>query len=371
MRSRCGLPAVEVHLSDVARARTWRRVSVIRDVVRGESRPRAGRVPRRARAAARELEAEPRRSTSPRCSTSASSTRWSSPNLVNVRYLTGYTGTNGVALVGVRDLRCFVTDFRYVDAGGAAGDGLRARTASTTCSTTRSRRAGGRRPARVRGRPRQRAPLRAPARGAAATASSWCRPAGSSRSCARVKDAGRGRADPRGGRAGRRGAAAMLERRARRAHRARGRARARAGDARLGAERRASTRSSPPARTARCRTRLRGEVEIAPARLVTIDWGAELDGYCSDCTRTFAVGDAGDGPPRSTSSCCAPAGRARRRARRARRPRRRRRRARADRGGRPRRALRPRARPRRRARDPRGAEAVARSRRRRSRRATS
>jgi Xaa-Pro aminopeptidase len=24
--------------------------------------------------------------------------------------------------------------------------------------------------------------------------------------------------------------------------------------------------------------------------LVTIDWGATLDGYCSDCTRTFAVG---------------------------------------------------------------------------------
>ena len=35
-------------------------------------------------------------------------------NLVNVRYLTGYTGSNGVALVGVGDLRCFVTDFRYV-----------------------------------------------------------------------------------------------------------------------------------------------------------------------------------------------------------------------------------------------------------------
>jgi Xaa-Pro aminopeptidase len=34
-------------------------------------------------------------------------------NLVNVRYLSGYTGTNGVVLVG-RDLRCFVTDFRYV-----------------------------------------------------------------------------------------------------------------------------------------------------------------------------------------------------------------------------------------------------------------
>jgi Xaa-Pro aminopeptidase len=31
--------------------------------------------------------------------------------------------------------------------------------------------------------------------------------------------------------------------------------------------------------------------EIAPDVLVTIDWGAELDGYCSDCTRTYATGE--------------------------------------------------------------------------------
>jgi Xaa-Pro aminopeptidase len=34
--------------------------------------------------------------------------------LVNVRYLTGFTGTNGVSLVG-DGLRAFVTDFRYVE----------------------------------------------------------------------------------------------------------------------------------------------------------------------------------------------------------------------------------------------------------------
>jgi len=32
--------------------------------------------------------------------------------------------------------------------------------------------------------------------------------------------------------------------------------------------------------------------EIAGDVLVTIDWGASLDGYCSDCTRTYATGDA-------------------------------------------------------------------------------
>jgi Xaa-Pro aminopeptidase len=33
------------------------------------------------------------------------------------------------------------------------------------------------------------------------------------------------------------------------------------------------------------------DVEIARGDLVVIDWGAVLDGYCSDCTRTVAAGD--------------------------------------------------------------------------------
>jgi Xaa-Pro aminopeptidase len=35
-------------------------------------------------------------------------------NLVNVRYLSGYTGSNGIAIVGP-DVRVFFTDFRYVE----------------------------------------------------------------------------------------------------------------------------------------------------------------------------------------------------------------------------------------------------------------
>src|SRR5437588_3371626 len=34
-------------------------------------------------------------------------------DLVNVRYLTGYTGSNGLALLGA-ETRAFITDFRYV-----------------------------------------------------------------------------------------------------------------------------------------------------------------------------------------------------------------------------------------------------------------
>ena len=33
------------------------------------------------------------------------------------------------------------------------------------------------------------------------------------------------------------------------------------------------------------------EVEVKRGDMVVIDWGAELDGYCSDCTRTVAAGE--------------------------------------------------------------------------------
>ncbi len=32
-------------------------------------------------------------------------------------------------------------------------------------------------------------------------------------------------------------------------------------------------------------------VKITAGQLVTIDWGAQVDGYCSDCTRTVAAGE--------------------------------------------------------------------------------
>ena len=35
------------------------------------------------------------------------------------------------------------------------------------------------------------------------------------------------------------------------------------------------------------------DVEIRTGQLVVIDWGARFEGYCSDCTRTVAVGDPG------------------------------------------------------------------------------
>ena len=112
-------------------------------------------------------------------------------------------------------------------------------------------------------------------------------------------------------------------------------------------------------RTARGRTREPGDQLVEPRTLVVADWGARLGGYCSDCTRTLATGDAADGAParlRRLPRGAArrgrghPAGHDRRRGRPA-RPRR-------DRGGRLRRELRPRPRPRGRRRGARGAAAL-------------
>ncbi len=35
------------------------------------------------------------------------------------------------------------------------------------------------------------------------------------------------------------------------------------------------------------------DVRLEQGQLVVIDWGAKLDGYCSDCTRTVAIGEPG------------------------------------------------------------------------------
>ena len=112
-----GLPAVEVHLSDVEAREEWRRRSVIRELCVATV---AGRGPdgyREALELLREAAERDRAARADRLAALLDERELDAllvTNLVNVRYLTGYTGTNGVALVGVRDLRCFVTDFRYV-----------------------------------------------------------------------------------------------------------------------------------------------------------------------------------------------------------------------------------------------------------------
>jgi Xaa-Pro aminopeptidase len=52
-------------------------------------------------------------------------------DLVNVRYLTGYTGSNGLALIGP-DTRVFITDFRYVEQSAVEVDPSFARRQTST-----------------------------------------------------------------------------------------------------------------------------------------------------------------------------------------------------------------------------------------------
>ena len=188
-------------------------------------------------------------------------------NMVNLRYLTGFTGSNGMALVGP-GVRRFVTDFRYVEQAAQRGAGLRPRAAPQGLRHRSSTGWPDDRCARLRGRARHRARSR------------------------RLRSVLPGRIELGGGRdrGGRRAvkepgevekiaaAAALcdevyewLRGRAGRAHRARGRVRARARDAparrgraeaspsivasgptaRSRTPRRATTRSSGDARDAR------------------------------------------------------------------------------------------------------------------------
>src|SRR6185295_15867433 len=44
-------------------------------------------------------------------------------DLVNLRYITGFTGSNGLAVVGP-DIRRFITDFRYFEQAAAQVEGF-------------------------------------------------------------------------------------------------------------------------------------------------------------------------------------------------------------------------------------------------------
>jgi Xaa-Pro aminopeptidase len=215
-------------------------------------------------------------------------------NLVNVRWLTGYTGTNGVALVGVNDLRCFVTDFRYVTQAEQQVHGFERRVgeqdlldealAALPEGDVRLGIEDQHMSVRTFDRVREALP-----------ASVELVPAGGGverlrtvkdadevariRAAAELADAALMRI-LEDGLAGRseRAVALALEQEMRR----------------LGAERPSfDTIVAHGAHGALPHAEPRA-VEIARDSLVTIDWGAQLDGYCSDCTRTFAVGDPGE-----------------------------------------------------------------------------
>jgi Xaa-Pro aminopeptidase len=207
-------------------------------------------------------------------------------NLVNVRYLTGFTGTNGACLVS-RDERLFLTDFRYVE---------RARAEVLEFERV----AGGRDllgdlAARLTGRAGfddAHVSVRAHGRlSEKAGEGVELVPAGglverlreqkdegeleAMRAAAQIADAAYEEVRDRGltGRTEREVAISMVRR---------------MED--LGAE----GPSFPPIVAAGAHGALPHaeprKVEIPAGTLVVIDAGARVDGYCSDCTRTFATG---------------------------------------------------------------------------------
>ncbi len=212
-------------------------------------------------------------------------------DLVNVRYLTGYTGTNGLALVGEHGLRCFVTDFRYVTQAQREVAGYERRTgrndlleevpAAIGEGDVRLGFEDHHVAVRTHARLRELLPVSVelvPV-GGLVEELRVVKDAGEVariRAAAELADAALSRT-LQDGLAGRteRDVALALEHEMRR----------------LGAQRPSfdsivahGEHGALPHATPR-------DVEIAAGGLVTIDWGAELDGYCSDCTRTFAAGE--------------------------------------------------------------------------------
>jgi Xaa-Pro aminopeptidase len=211
--------------------------------------------------------------------------------LVNVRYLTGYDGTNGIALIGPRT-RAFATDFRYVEqaAEQVHSSFARVRASLDLLDSVADLVPPGdvvlgfddahmsvRQHARLRELLPERIDL-APAGGLVERirAVKDAEEVQHIRTAAQLADAAFERII-RDGLIGRteREVAIALE------HDMRERGARRAGFESIVA---AGAHGALPHAQPR-------DVPIRSGDLVVIDWGAELDGYCSDCTRTVAAGE--------------------------------------------------------------------------------
>jgi Xaa-Pro aminopeptidase len=211
-------------------------------------------------------------------------------DLINVRYLTGFSGTNGACLVGP-EVRVFFTDFRYTEraAQEVGGEWVRPEAERELLPQIAARMRGkvgfedGKLSVRQHGRLAE-----------AVSGQVELVPAGDLVEELRaVKDEGEIEriaaaaelADQVYGWALERGLTGRTEREVAGACEARIRE--------LGAE-----PSFPPIVAASENGALPhaepGEREIAAGELVVFDMGALLDGYCSDCTRTFATGEPGE-----------------------------------------------------------------------------
>jgi Xaa-Pro aminopeptidase len=219
-------------------------------------------------------------------------------SLVNVRYLTGFTGSNGAVLVGP-DRRVFLTDFRYVEQSAAEVDPSFER--HIAGRDVFEDVAGLMPPGEVRLgfedrdltvhqhatlREKLPATVELAAAGAAVEAQRAVKEPGEIeriRAACELADAAL-REILDGGLAGRTEAEVALALEDAMRHRG---ASAASFDTIVAAGPHGALPHASPR-----------DVRISPGQLVVIDWGAVLDGYCSDCTRTFASGEP-DEPARA------------------------------------------------------------------------
>lgn len=214
-------------------------------------------------------------------------------SLVNVRYLTGFTGSNALVLIGP-DTRAFVTDFRYVEQSTAEVDGTFDRTISPELleplpellpsGEVRLAFEDAHMSVRTHGRLGEIVGTRAElvAAGDAVEALRAIKDTDEIHhiaEAAKLADAALRQIMERG-LAGRTEieVAVALER----------------AMEDLGAKRPSFdsiVAAGPHGALPHAQPR---DVEIGRGELVVVDWGAELDGYCSDCTRTLATGDLPD-----------------------------------------------------------------------------
>jgi Xaa-Pro aminopeptidase len=210
-------------------------------------------------------------------------------DLVNVRYLTGFTGTNGACICGA-NLRLFFTDFRYTERAGTEVEGWEPITVAGDWLGAIAERLEGRvgfeddhMSARSLGKLKEKL-----GEGVEAV------PAGGTvERLRRVKDAEELAAIESASKLAdevwewsvERGFAGRSERDVARA--AEARIRELGGDPSFPAIVAAGPNGALPHAEP-------GEREIARGELIVFDMGAKLDGYCSDGTRTYATGDPGE-----------------------------------------------------------------------------
>jgi Xaa-Pro aminopeptidase len=210
-------------------------------------------------------------------------------DLTNVRYLTGFTGTNGACVCGP-DVRLFLTDFRYTERAAAEVEGWE------TVTVTADWLAGI--AERLQGRvgfedDHMSVRLLEKLSGKLPEGVEMVAAGGRVEELRRVKDEGELAAIEEASKLAdevwrwsvEQGLAGRPEREVARA--AEARIREHGGDPSFPAIVAAGPNGALPHAEP-------GEREIGRGELVVFDMGAQLDGYCSDGTRTFATGDPGE-----------------------------------------------------------------------------